>query len=66
MVDSQTYEAFKMAMLLITAIVTWMNNRQGKVIHTLVNSKMTTALNRIDELEKELKSIRLAAAAMIK
>jgi hypothetical protein len=51
-------DLIRLLLLLITAIFTFLNNRQGKEIHTLVNSKMTTALGRIDELEKEIKYLK--------
>jgi hypothetical protein len=58
MQESALTELIKLALLLATTFISYMNNRQGKIIHTLVNSKMTTALQRIDELERELKSLR--------
>ncbi len=51
----------RLALLVTTAVTSYLNNRQGKEIHILVNSKMTTALNRIEELEKEIKDLKKAA-----
>lgn len=37
---------------IVSIIVGWFNHRQGTVIHTLVNSKMTAALAEIERLKK--------------
>ena len=41
-----------------TLVVAIRNGRQGQKIHLLVNSKMSAALQRIEELEAMLKEIR--------
>ncbi len=75
MTDIVDEEIIKLLLLILTAVFSFMNNRkvkalkiQGEEIHTLVNSKMSTALQRITDLEEEIKVLRkstLEAASIL-
>jgi hypothetical protein len=51
-------ENIRLFLLLLIAVMTYLNNKQGKIIHTLVNSKMTAALEKIASLEKEVAGLK--------